>query len=169
MEELDTRKRIYEEIVMNPGLHFRELMKRLNIPVGMLEYHLHILERDGLIISKQEGKYRRYFANTHMSMEERRVVSHLRGEIQRKIVIYLLENGKSRHGDISQGTGIIPSLLSYHLKKLVDGGILIKENAGRESFYYVKNEELVTAILIKYRKSFIDSLVDNFVSWYLSN
>lgn len=168
MEEISTRRRIYEEIVMNPGLHFRELQKRLDMPTGMLEYHIQVLEREGLIVSKMDGKYKRLFANTSMTREERRVMGALRNEVARRIVIYLLENGRSRHADIADAVGISASTLSYHMGKLVKNGILGKESVGRETFYFVIEPDSIAAIIIKYRKSFLDILVDNFVKWYLS-
>ncbi len=163
-----TRKRIYEEILMNPGLHFRELQKRLNMPLGMLEYHLQVLEREGLIVSKMDGKYKRFFADRSMTREERRVMGSLRNEIARKIVIFLIENGKARHREIASKLNIRASTLSYHLSKLVKAGILAREIEGRENYYMVINPDRVAAIIIKYRKSFLDELVDNFARWYLS-
>ncbi len=168
MVEITTRRKIYEEIVMNPGLHFRELQKRLDMPLGMLEYHLNVLEKEGVIVSKMDGKYKRYFANTSMNREERKIMGSLRSEIQRKIVIFLIENGKSRHSDIASGINITPSTLSYHISKLVKNGIVGKESEGREVFYYVIEPDKVAATIVKYRKSFLDSLVDNFAKWYMS-
>ncbi len=168
MEEISTRRRIYEEIVMNPGLHFRELQKRLGMPTGMLEYHIQVLEREGLIVSKMDGKYKRLFANTSMTREERRVMGALRNEVARRIVIFLIENGRSRHGDIANAVGVSASTLSYHLGKLMKGGIIGKEVQGRETYYFVVDPESIAAIMIKYRRSFLDTLVDNFAAWYLS-
>ena len=168
-EKISTRRKIYEEIVLNPGLHFRELQKRLDIPTGMLEYHLSVLEREGVIVSKMDGKYKRFFANTHMSRDERRIMGALRSEIGRRIVIFLLENGRSRHADMAESLGIRGSTLSYHLTKLVKSGIIGREEEGREVFYFVIDPEKVAATIVKYRKSFLDVLVDNFVRWYLSD
>ncbi len=163
MRELDTRKRIYEEIVLNPGLHFRELQRRLGMQVGMLEYHLGVLEKEGLIVSKSDGKYVRYFANTHMTREERRIIGVLRNEKMRRIVIYILENERVNHREIAKSLGMSPSTLSYYLKSLVKEGILVKETEGRESYYRVRDERSVANTIIRYRKSFFDSVVDNFV------
>ena len=168
MEKLTSRRKIYEEIVMNPGLHFRELQKRLEMPTGMLEYHLNVLEKEGVVVAKMDGKYKRYFANTFMTRDERKVMGNLRSKIQRKIVIFLLENGKSRHSDIAEHVNISPSTLSYHISKLVKSGIVAKESEGREVYYFVVDPERVSAIIVKYRKSFLDSLVDNFAKWYMS-
>ncbi len=163
MEDLSTRRRIYEEIVLNPGLHFRELQRRLDMPVGMLEYHLNVLLKDELIVSREDGRYIRFFANTYMSHQERKIMGFLRNEIVRKIIIFLLENGRVKQRDIANFVGISPSTLSYHLNKLVKGGILLREIEGRERYYSLKDPKIMARTIIKYRKSFLDSLVDNFV------
>ena len=167
MEDISTRRKIYEEIVMNPGLHFRELQRRLRIPVGVLQYHLMILEKEEIIISKMDGKYRRYFANTTMNIEERKIMGVLRDSISREIVIFLIENGKSRHSDIATHLKLSPSTLSYHIAKLLNHEIIVKEVSGREVYYYVKDENTVAHTIIKYKKSFFDSLVDNFADWFI--
>ena len=167
MEELTTRKRIYEEIVMNPGLHFRELQRRLKMQVGMLEYHLSVLQKEGLIIAKQDGKYVRYFANTVMTQQERNIIGNLRNGVMRRIVIFVLERERVKHRDITEHLNMSSSTISYHLNKLVKNGILNRENVGRENYYTVNNPKLVANTLIKYRKSFLDSLVDSFAKLWL--
>ncbi len=169
MPELITRKRIYEEIVKSPGLHFRELQKRLNMPTGMLEYHIDVLLREEVIVAKKDGRYRRFFPNTEMTRSERKIMSALRSRVRRRIVIYLIENGKCRATDIAKDMGMQASSLSYHLSKLVNEGILGKDVLGRENYYYVINEKEVAKVIIRYRESFFDSLVDNFVGWYLTD
>ncbi len=169
MEELSTRKKIYETIVLNPGMHFRELQRFLSIPVGMLEYHLSVLEKNGLVVSKDDGRYKRYFANTTMTQEERKIMGLLRNNITRNIVIFLLENGRSKHADILRNFDISPSTLSYHLNKLVKKGIVVRESIGRENYYEIRHPETVANTIIKYRKSFLDSVVDNFAEWWLGH
>ena len=162
MEDIASRKRIYEEIVMNPGLHFRELQRRLNMPTGMLEYHLNVMIKDGVIIVREEGKYRRFFANTVMSSKERKILGLLSNDIARKIVIFVLENERVNHKKIVEYINLSPSTVSYHLNKLVKNGILKREIVGRENYYSVVEPKIVAYTIIKHRKSFLDSLVDNF-------
>jgi len=164
MNDIETRRRIYEEIVFNPGLHFRELQRRLNMPVGLLSYHLKVLMERGIIIVRKEGKYTRYFPNTTMTQEERKIMGALRNEVARRIVIFLLEEGRKTHREITNHFELSPSTISYHLARLVKKGILEKEIAGRESYFWVRKPEEVAFTIIKYRKSFLDRLVDNFAS-----
>lgn len=162
MEDIESRKRIYEEIVMNPGLHFRELQRRLKMPTGMLEYHLNVMVKDGIIITREEGRYRRFFANSVMSSKERKILGVLRNYIARKIVIFVLENERVNHKKIMEYINLSPSTVSYHLNKLVKNGILKREIVGRENYYSVTDPKLVAYTIIRHKKSFLDSLVDNF-------
>ncbi len=163
MEDIESRKKIYEEIVMNPGLHFRELQRRLKMPTGMLEYHLNVMIKDGIIIAKVDGGYRRFFANTVMSSKERKILGLLRNNVSRKIVLFILDNERVNHKKIVEHINLSPSTVSYYLNKLVKNGILKKETAGRENYYSVIEPKIVAYTIIKHRKSFLDSLVDNFV------
>ncbi len=167
MEDIATRKRIYETIVLNPGLHFRELQRRVNMPTGVLSYHLNVLCKRGLVVEKREGRYVRYFPNTAMTVEERKLMSLLRNAILREILIFLLTKGRVSHGEITQHLSLAPSTVSYHLTRLVKSDVLLKEIVGRVTYYSVKNPDFIAFTLIKYRKSFLDSLVDNFASLWM--
>src|SRR2546425_700634 len=43
------------------GVHFRELLRSLPLGSGNLYYHLQVLEREGLIVARRDGMYRRFF------------------------------------------------------------------------------------------------------------
>ncbi len=169
MEDIATRKKIYETIVLNPGLHFRELQRRVDMPIGVLSYHLGVLCKRGLVVEKREGKYVRYFPNTTMTVEERKLMSLLRNAILREILIFLLTRERTSHGEITRHVGLAPSTVSYHLNRLVKNNVLTKEIVGRVTYYSIKRPDFIAFTLIKYRKSFLDSLVDNFASLWMQH
>lgn len=49
--EVGTRRRIYELIRDAPGIHMRELERRMGLMIGNLQYHLHYLEKTQFGIS----------------------------------------------------------------------------------------------------------------------
>ncbi|MGA1848492.1 MAG: winged helix-turn-helix transcriptional regulator, partial [Thermoplasmatota archaeon] len=55
------RKLIYETIREDPGIHFRKLMKELDLKPGVASYHLNKLEKEEHIKSFQDGMYRRFY------------------------------------------------------------------------------------------------------------
>lgn len=59
--DLETRRRILTYIETHPGTHFRELLRVLEMGSGNLHYHLYVLEREGFLVPRQDGMYRRFF------------------------------------------------------------------------------------------------------------
>ena len=59
--KLKTRQDIYENISEYPGVHLSELSRRLNIPNVSLLYHINTLNKFGLIDTKMDLKYKRYY------------------------------------------------------------------------------------------------------------
>lgn len=161
--KLEVRRRIYEEVVMNPGLHHRELQRRLSLPSGQLEHHLRYLLKRELIVSRREGGYIRYYPAEGLKESEKRALSFLRQEIPRAIMIYLLQNPGATHREILGGVKVSGATLTYHLKRMVSRGVVVEESAGREKHYTLADPDEVINLLITYRRSFLDALVDSFV------
>ena len=91
------------------------------------------------------------------------------------------EGGESP-GDLTQGVkecgstpfelmgelGLSPSALSYYLSKLRKQGVLRKEKQGKNVFYVVEEPKEALKLIISYRESFTDSLVNSFMdAWGL--
>lgn len=151
--EIDTkaRKKIYKFIQGMPGLHMREIQRETGIPLGTLNYHLMCLEEDEAVTSKREGKYRRYYAAGGMTAIDKKVLSVLRQKIPRRIVLYLLVNPGISRNNISEQLGISDSTTTFHLKKLINSGIVEQVRSGRESLYTVSNEEGVSRVMMAHK------------------
>ena len=64
--------------------------------------------------------------------------------------------------------GLSPSALSYYLSKMRNKGILTKEKQGKNVFYIARNPEELLKVIILYRESFMDNLVNSFMeTWGL--
>ena len=59
--DLQSRRQVLDYLGTHPGVHFRELLRSLPLGSGNLYYHLHVLEREGLIVARRDGMYRRFF------------------------------------------------------------------------------------------------------------
>lgn len=167
--ELENRKRIYECIRTSPGIHFREVQRRTNLPIGVLEYHLnYLVTRNILSLDKQES-FSRYFPSGQVSADKQRILSALRQEIPRGIILYLMRHPGATHGEVLSNFSISGGTLSYHLKKLVTKGVVKLDKVGRESKLTVIDPDKVADLLIVYRRTFLDKLVDDFVALYVEN
>lgn len=165
---LETRRDIYDLIVRYPGLHEREIARRMDISLSTIDYHLHYMEKRGLIVVKKDGRYTRYFAAKKVGMQDKKIISLLRQKSPRQIVLYLLEHPGAIHKDICDAVGKSPSTISFHLKKLVKAGVVEGVSLGRKTAYKVVDEDAVISALIAYRDTFADEAVDGFIDTWTS-
>ncbi len=159
------RKRIYSIIESSPGLHFRELKRRTGLGSGNLEYHLRYLEGIGIVKSdKANGKKRYYPAK--IGEKDREMLGILRQRNFRRIVLHLLEKERATNKDVAELLEVRPSTATWYLKQLLEKGIVRKEEKSKRVFYCLTQKTGATRLLITYRESFIDKIVDRFVeSW----
>ena len=82
--------------------------------------------------------------------------------------MHLIENPEgSTHKQLMEEFGFKASTLSMYLKDMTGKGIVIREKDGRENLYRVADEQKVVELLLVYRKSFMDKLVDRFLEAFL--
>ena len=170
--ELEARRRIHSYIVKYPGLHFRELMRKLNLPNSTLGYHLKYLEKRGLITTKSEGSYVRYYIINNIGNDQKKMIHILRQEVPRHIILYLLTNSCASQIELSKSLEKHPTTIEIHLKKLLKkgiiepapiinkkvrvelGGLKIIERApvGKEIIYRLKHPYLTFESVLLYKK-----------------
>ncbi len=164
---LKIRGDIYRAIRRFPGIHFRELQRKVGGGTGGLEYHLRYLMKHRLIMVERSGRRTRFFP-LELDDHERAILALLRQKNVRRIIIKVLQDKEANHGALVRFLQISPSTVTWHLRKLLDAGILSVKEAGREKRYTVNDPERVTRVILAYRESFLDALVDRFVdAWEL--
>lgn len=157
--EHERRGKIYEFIKKNPGLHFRELQRRLKVPLASLEYHLDYMVRKKVLLRESEGHYTRYYAE-HLDDEDKKILRSLRQRRLREVVLIILSKEKVKYCDILEDLKIPSSTLSFYLKYLCDRNVVSRRKVGYENFYFIKERDRVTKVLTAYKSSFMDRLVD---------
>lgn len=161
---LETRRKLFEEIRRFPGIHFRELRRRTGLAIGSLQYHLDVLCKTRLVRAEKRGKFIRYFPLIgEPSKEERETLSLLREKNVRKIVLYLADKKRATNKQLARFLELSPSTVSFHISKLISAGLVAKHRKGKKSYFVLANPELVKDVIITYKKSFLDKLVDSFV------
>ena len=164
--ENEHRRIIYEYVKENPGLHMRELQRRLELPLSTLEYHLDYLEKNDILSQEDDRRYCRYFSEEY-SQEEKILLSALRQKRLREIILLVLSERNLCFKDLINEVSIAESTLSHYLKLLTEREIIIKEKIGTENCYRLKSERNVVYSLLCYRPSFVDSLVDKVLASFL--
>ncbi|TLZ57883.1 MAG: winged helix-turn-helix transcriptional regulator [Methanobacteriota archaeon] len=160
--ELESRRRIYDFLTANPGVHLRKIGQVLGMSTGMLSYHLGYLERNGILKSEEDGHRKRYFIARAFVEAQRRILAVLRQDVPRKIVLELLFFGERTFGELQASVGVSKSTLSYHLQKLMHREVLLRGRRERESVFSIKDLEEVRKLLLANQSSFQDDAVDRF-------
>jgi len=160
--KLDIRKKIYNTIKRNPGLHFREIQRRVGIATGALQYHLDFLQKKHLVKTERETKFLRYYL-VRQKFEETGLMALLRQESIRKIIVFLMQRRFANNTTVSKVVGLSPSTTSWHLEKLVESNVVEKKRRGRKTYFNLIDKDKIAGLLVGYRKSFLDETVNNFV------
>lgn len=143
------RLRIYAFIEWSPGTHLRELHRKLDIPMGTLEYHLRRLEESDRIVSRTIDRYKSYYPRQQLSPTDQDFLYYLRQGSPRRIVQTLMrgpEEGMAAM-DVADAVGMARSTVTHHAKKLVAAGILAKSREGRRTWLHVADRERVQRLL----------------------
>jgi predicted transcriptional regulator len=161
---LGARNKIYRTINKSPGLHFRELQRRTKIATGSLQYHLDFLLKRHLIKSEKRGKFVRYYSTRGNQLGEgEQTMGLLRQPSLRKIILFLLTKKRANNEKIAASVGLSPSTVSWHMVKLLQGGLVERRRVGRKTFFYIVDADNISRLLSSYKKSFLDEMVDSFV------
>jgi predicted transcriptional regulator len=163
--ENSRRRKIYDFIKKNPGFHFRELHRRLGIPLSSLEHHVNYMIRNNIISKQKDGGFTRYFAK-ELSNDEKKLISALRHERLHEITTIVLERKEVKYQELMDFFGLPSSTLSYYLKYLVDYDVLKRDKIGYENVYSIKDRR-VGKVLIMYMPGFLDRFVDKALNTFL--
>jgi DNA-binding MarR family transcriptional regulator len=125
------RMRIFEYVKENPGKHYRAILKDLDLPMGVLTYHLNRLEKGSYIKSRQDGMMRRFFVSGRKTE-----VKFFLSEIQESILNVVKENKGISQSKIAEKIGVSRKVVNYHVNILNQAGFLLVESHGRESACY---------------------------------
>ncbi len=56
-----------------------------------------------------------------------------------------------------------PATISWYIQNLKDLDLIHNETRGNEVFYSLKDEDEIIKVLIAYKESFLDKMVDRFI------
>ncbi|UCH89265.1 MAG: winged helix-turn-helix transcriptional regulator, partial [Thermoplasmata archaeon] len=127
-----TRGKIYGYIIANPGDHYNSIKGALKLKNGALAYHLKALEREEMIKSQTDGKYKRFYPY-EMAVPPR---STKMSTMRQNIIDQIVEQPGITQNEISDKMGVSHQAISYHLRSLVQLGAVNIEKKGRANHCY---------------------------------
>jgi len=122
--ELKRRRELYEFIAHNSGLHMRDISRQMQIPLTSLKYHLTYLEKKGLIISKEDGKYNRYFISHDIGEQEKKVLNCFRKKTTLHIILWFFIAIQCSQKDLSRALEKHPATIGFYLRNMLHAGII---------------------------------------------
>lgn len=148
-----SRRRIFECVSTHPGAHLRDVARRCTMPLGTSLYHLDYLETSGLVVSRRDGRYKRYFASHTVGRREKEVLSLLRHDAPRRLVEALLTRGPSTQRELCDAVGVSRSTVSFHLNRLVVDQVVARTPRRPESTYEVAEPAFTADLLARFSES----------------
>jgi predicted transcriptional regulator len=136
---------IYSFVEDSPGLHFRALSKGLDLPVGVLQYHLGLLVHKGLLFAYNDGRYKRYFKSKSFSETAMKVISLLRNGTSGKILAALFARPQTTHKDLAARLCLSSQALSWQMRRLEKIGVVSKSLDGLSVRYSLTEPVYTTA------------------------
>lgn len=157
----DIQSSILKVIGQNPGIRYRELARQTGLANGVLTYHLNIMEHIKYINKFRHKNITRYYP-LNIPNEDQKIISHLRVHSEKHIILFVLGNDLCTFNEIVEHVGKARSTISWHLRRLLEDGILSVHH-GEYNLYRIVDKKLVNQMLHKYKESFADKVVNNLV------
>ena len=157
---MDRSLEIIDIVKKNPGIKFREIMRESGLKNGVLSYHTRKLEENGSVkINRKSGETR--FYPLCVTDEESNLITSLRRDTQRHILLSLLDDESLTFNEIVQKVKKAPSTVSTFLGKLVDDDIIGIKITELKKIYFLRNVDMVHEIIEKYNPLLLERTAYN--------
>ena len=157
---MDRSTEIINIVKKNPGIKFREIMRESGLKNGVLSYHARKLEENGSVkIDRRSGETR--FYPLCVTDEESNLITSLRRDTQRYILLSLLEGESLTFNEIVHKVRKAPSTVSMFLGKLVNEDIVSVRIVELKKVYSLRNLDMVNEIIEKYNPILLERTAYN--------
>jgi len=130
-----TRQKVLSYIASHPGTHLRQVCRDLGLAMGDVQYHTHRLERDGEVTSMRRGFYRFFYPSSLFGDRQKDILSVLALDTPRELLLAIVENPSSSQEELARVAGVSQPTASWHLRRLAESGIVLREQRGRSTIY----------------------------------
>lgn len=131
------RERLLDAVRAHPGASLADLARMTDAPRNTITYHMRVLEREGLVSSRRQGRHRLFFAPGAIERRDQaEAVATLRHETSRAMALTVGAEPGLDQKALCARVGVSPSLAHWHADRLVTSGVLEKRRDGRCVRYY---------------------------------
>ncbi len=158
----DVRQNIRRQVCTDPGIHFNELVRELDLAAGQTQYHVRRLLRSEEIVSEELYGRTHYYPDGYDDWD-RCALALFRRETCRDVLLYLIEYDGARPNAVADELDIARSTLEYHLSHLVEEELVEKRYGDRNRVtLHLANPERTGELLSRVTPSVSDRLIDRF-------
>ncbi|WP_455392647.1 winged helix-turn-helix transcriptional regulator [[Eubacterium] cellulosolvens] len=162
--EHSTRKMIINHILTYPGVSFGTIKQVFNLTDGTLRYHLNYLESKNQIKSFLVGNNRCYYPVKEMifdSKSDSEIKVHNLSDNQERLLNTIKRYPGITQKELISSTGLKRITVGHNIKKLIDFGVVRKEQNGRNiCYYFISNTELRDKIRRRLITKFLNNEID---------
>ncbi|MDA4125316.1 MAG: winged helix-turn-helix transcriptional regulator [Thaumarchaeota archaeon] len=132
-----TQSKVYDYIKTHPGIHLRKIGRELGLATGDVQYHLYKLENQGRVNSSRRGLYKLFYPSDLFGETQKKLLGVLSQETAREVLLNVIQNPNTSQEELALILQVSQPTISWHIKRLVELGILQKEQKGRTVAYQV--------------------------------
>lgn len=143
-----TKKTVIDYVKSHPGTHIRRIAKELGLGLGDLRYHLHILEKEGLVRTRRSGLYKFVYPSNMFGDKQITILSLLSQETPSEILLFLIQKPGSTQKALVEQLRLTPATISWHMDRMVKEGVIERIKIGKFVEYHVtvSSDDVITFV-----------------------
>jgi DNA-binding transcriptional ArsR family regulator len=131
----DVRRRVHDHVRAHPGSDVKDTAQACLVSWSTAAYHLHRLEREGLLLSRRSGRSKRFFLNGAQPPARAEAIGALRNPTSLAIARLVAEQPGLMQKEIAARLALPASTVSWHMRRLRELGVVREERRWRRAEY----------------------------------
>ncbi|AWB27075.1 winged helix-turn-helix transcriptional regulator [Halococcoides cellulosivorans] len=138
-----------------PGAHFSKLRDDLQLGTGEAQHHLDRLVEEGVIETRKDGDFRRYFPADRFDEFEQIALGYLRRETPRAMIVHWLRDPEATGARLADRIGVSRATISQRAGDLEAAGLLDRRDGAA-----LLRPETLLLLIVRYAGSFGPEALD---------
>lgn len=134
-----TRRRILDTIKANPGIKISHVCKETGAGWGTVKHHLHLLEKNGLVVSRSLGRDRLLFTADIPDAEQRAQEALRQGRAE-SLATAIATNPGASQKELCADVRMTRKIIRRYVELLTRAGLIKEQRENRFQRYYPSPE-----------------------------
>jgi len=136
--ENENRDKIITLILEQPGVHFNEILREIDISAGTLVWHLDILETFKVIQKQRIGQYLVYYPYTVKNPISKLDLKLRKSRTTLEILQLINDSPGMYQNQIAHRMDLNHKTVKYHIDKLIESELILTKKKGRKNLFFPK-------------------------------